>query len=38
MDEKYKQLGMEYPLGDTPEMDKEKAREFEDILAKMLRR
>lgn len=34
--DKYKQLGMEYPLGDTPEMDKEKAKEFEDILAKML--
>lgn len=34
--EKYESLNMEYTLKDIPEMDKEKAKEFQDILARMV--
>lgn len=34
--EKYENLNREYVLKDIPEMDREKAKTFEDMLAKML--
>lgn len=34
--EKYEELGMEYRLKDVPEMNKEKAKEFENMLKVML--
>lgn len=34
--EKYEELNMEYTLKNIPEMDKEKAKEFQEILADML--
>ena len=34
--EKYENLNMEYTLKDVPEMDKEKAKEFQNALVKML--
>lgn len=35
--EKYESLDMEYTLKDIPEMDKEKAKEFQVMLSKMLK-
>ena len=29
---KYKTLGLAYPLGDTPEMDKQKCKQLEKVL------
>lgn len=34
--DKYKELNMEYKLKDVPEMDKAKAKEFENMLARLL--
>lgn len=34
--EKYEQMGLDYPLKDLPEMDKLRAKEFEDSLALIL--
>ncbi len=33
---KYEKLGLKYPLGDIPPMDKEKVREWQDMLNKIL--